>query len=275
MKVRYEVRINQGKRRVNNEDNVYINGQFLPREGISEKAFSGESEENLQIYGVCDGLGGEAFGEEAAYIMVSTLWKYQQLLLSINYHNVDKYIESCINEANNLVCEKSHTEGGVRIGTTLVVACMEKENMHICNVGDSRAYLFRKNKLIQITEDHTQAMRAYKMGVITKEEMKTHPHRNKLTQHIGIRPEELEINPYKNLIRLRHNDMVLLCSDGLTDMIPDSEIAYVLKQNLTLCKKSDFLLNKALDNGGRDNISIILLQMEREKTIFDRFKTQG
>lgn len=274
MKVIYEARVNQGKQRENNEDNIYINGQFLPRESASEKTFSGDNKEELQIYGVCDGLGGEAFGEEAAYIMASTLGKYQKLLLSINYHNIDKYVESCINEANNLVCEKSYMEGGVRIGTTLALVCIEREKMHICSIGDSRVYLFRKNRLTQITEDHTQAVRAYKMGIITKDEIKTHPHRNKLTQHIGISPEELEITPYKNLIRLKDSDIVLICSDGLTDMVSDGEIEHMLEQNVPLYEKANLLLNKALDNGGRDNISIVLLQIEKDKTLFDIFKKQ-
>ena len=131
----------------------------------------------------------------------------------------------------------------------------------IYNVGDSRVYIQKNNVLKQISLDDSFAQRLFRLGVISAEEAKVHKDRNKLVQHLGIDENELIIEPHiSEEIEIYPVDKILLCSDGLTDMVTDERINQILMSGETIDHKSEELLCEALTNGGRDNISIILLE---------------
>lgn len=262
------VGVHVGNVRENNEDNFYYNGIFLNETNRETPTIYSEKRENkIQIYAVCDGMGGEESGEVASLIAVQTLTKYQEMLNTGNYHNFSKYIEMYLSEATRLISEK-RKPGGKRIGTTIALLCVEGNVIHICNIGDSRVYLLRRKKMKQISEDDTQAARLVKMGTITKEEAKTHPDRDRLTQYLGIAPEERIVKPHWTSIKAARGDVFLLCSDGITDMLEDGEIENILKQ-----KKSEKtivieLVNRAIEKGGWDNITAMMLRVSSDKSLF-------
>lgn len=263
------VSIHVGKRRKNNEDNFYYNGIYLNEENREIPiSFSEKRTDNIQFYEVCDGMGGEEFGEVASLIAVKTLEKYKEMFNKIKYHDFHKYIDMYISEANNLIYDKTKQCSGKRIGATLALLCVEINNIHIYNIGDSRIYLFNGKKLKQLSEDHTQAMRFVKMGIMSKEEAKTHPHRNKLTQHLGIAPEEMVVRPYRVTKKMKNGDKYLLCSDGLTDMLSDNEIESILKQKKSEKAIVEELISTSLEKGGRDNITAIVITIKTEKKLF-------
>lgn len=253
---------NIGLVRGNNEDNFYFNGTYLTEENRDIPSALAENCINpLQFFAVCDGMGGEAFGEVASLIAVQTLAKYHEMLDSITYHSMDKYVDMYIAEVNNLITEESAKNEGKRIGATLALLCIEGDMAHCYNVGDSRIYLLRGRKLKQISEDHTQAVRAVKMGVMTAEQAQTHPHRNKLTQHLGIAPEEMIVEPYRCEFALKKNDKYFLCSDGITDLVNDAEIEQLLKQKQSEDAIAASLVDLALQKGGKDNITSMVVRV--------------
>lgn len=269
IKVLSAVGVHVGNVRENNEDNFYYNGIYLNETNRETPlVYSEKRESNIQIYAVCDGMGGEEAGEVASLIAVETLTKYQEMFNTIKYHSFDKYIEMYLSEANNLIYEKSKKNGGKRIGTTIALLCVEGNDIHVYNIGDSRVYMLHRKRMKQISEDHTQAMRSVKMGIMTKKEAKTHVHRNKLTQYLGIAPEEMKVKPYQFKTKAARGDVFLICSDGITDMLEDNEIENILKQRKSEKAIVIELIDKARERGGRDNLTAIVLRISAEKSLF-------
>lgn len=209
---------------------------------------------------VADGMGGHQAGEIASsktlevikndlskqYLDLSTDEKSNRLLISVGKANDNVYKLAKSNQQYN------------GMGTTVLASIVDENEVVIAHVGDSRAYMLHKGGLYQLTEDHTYVNILYRHGQITKEEAENHPQRNVIVRAIGT-AEEVEVDlintPWKE------NDIFLLCSDGLTDMVSERQIGLVLTDNsLTLDGKADRLVELALQAGGKDNISVILIK---------------
>ena len=149
------------------------------------------------------------------------------------------------------------------MGTTLTLCFISGEQAVVAHVGDSRAYMFRKNKLHQITTDHSLVNELVKNGQITPEEAANHPQKNVITRALGT-DSGVEIDLYE--FKLRPDDMLLLCSDGLSNMLSDSELLEHLAQgrNKTPEKLTEQLVLSANEKGGLDNITAVLLTKESE-----------
>jgi len=263
--------VNMGKKRANNEDNLYFNGEFLTEETREKPAdFDTVCGDKRQSYAICDGMGGEQLGELASLIAVETLRKYADLRRHNNNNknnnrekNIDAEWERCIRETNGLIVEAQKSRGANRIGTTLALLAVENKFAHLYNVGDSRIYLFRKGKLEQMSFDHTAVANSVKMGILTPEQARIHPGRNRLTQYVGIDPKEMVIEAHKSIIEIENKDVFLLCSDGLTDMLDDAEISRILKETGQPAEAVRQLMDTALSRNGKDNITIIVLACKR------------
>ena len=252
--------MNIGKRRTNNEDNLYFNGVYLTAETRERPVnFETECGDRRQVYAVCDGMGGEQMGELASLITVETLHRHVELLKSSVGTDVDAQLENCIREANGLICEAQKSRELNRIGTTLAMLAIEKNFAYFYNIGDSRVYLLRGGVLDQLSEDHTAVSRSVKLGILTPEQAKTHPQRNQLTQYVGIDETEMVIEAHKGKLKMKNNDIFLLCSDGLTDMIEESEISRILNETAQPVESARQLVEAALLNSGKDNITVIIL----------------
>ena len=244
-----------GSVRSNNEDNYYVNGKFKKNNNIPTEGYTDTNVRDAYIYAVCDGMGGEYFGEIASMIAVAVLAEYQDT--DIRYSVMD-YID----RTNNIICGEIEKHNGVRSGTTLALLYIYGNKALSINIGDSRVYLLRKKDLYLLSEDHTEAQRMVDMGVITDEEAKNHKLKNRLTQHLGIFPNEMTIEPYvSEEIKIKKGDVFLVCSDGLTDMVSDDEIRAILSQKyedtVGIAKK----LSAAADAyGGRDNTTVVVIR---------------
>ena len=255
---------NIGKRRENNEDNFYFNGVFLTAETREQPGeFEAVCGDGRQVYAVCDGMGGEQLGELASLITVETLHKYSGLLKNAPAANMGAELEKCIREANSLICEAQKNRGANRIGTTLAMIAVENKYAYLYNIGDSRIYLLRGGRFEQLSEDHTAAARSVKLGIITPDQAKTHPQRNSLTQYVGIDEAEMVIEPHKSKLKMKDNDIFLLCSDGLTDMVDETEISRILSENNQPAEAARQLVGAALSREGKDNITVIILACRR------------
>jgi len=201
-------------------------------------------------------MGGESFGEVASLIAVSTLAGYQAT-------DIRKTVADYISKANRLICDEMEKNNGARSGTTLALLHICEKNAVSYNIGDSRIYFVRRGEVYIMSEDHTEAERMVKVGLLTQKEAKTHKLRNKLTQHLGIFPEEMIIEPYvSETDKLKKGDMFMLCSDGLTDMVSDADLVDILTlkdRDITGIVKT--LLEASLANGAKDNVTIILVKV--------------
>lgn len=243
----------EGRVRENNEDNYFVCGKYkkevlLNRHGTERNEICEE-----YLYAVCDGMGGEAFGERASLIAVEALSEY--------WKNKSFDINDYVKKTNDKICDEIENNSGTRMGTTLAVLYIKDNIAHAYNIGDSRIYLFRKNKLEQISKDHTQTERLIRMNIITPEEAKTHPERHKLTQHLGIFPEEMIIEPFETEISVNVGDVFLLCSDGVTDVLCDEGISEILGIDNPVKESLKMLVLKAIKKGGTDNVTAVIVKV--------------
>ena len=242
--------------RTTNEDNYYINGKFKKDIDADTEGYADTAERDAYLYAVCDGMGGERLGELASLIAVMTLKQYQET--DVRY-TITEYIK----KANRLICNEIKKYNGSRIGTTLALLYLRDNKAVACNIGDSRVYLSRNENLYLLTEDHTEAQRLVDMGVIDEEEANYHESRNKLTQHLGIFPEEMILEPfYSEEVKLKKDDIFVVCSDGLSSMVSDDDIADILSlKGYDTTELVKILASKAQEGGGRDNTTIIVVKV--------------
>ena len=261
---------NMGKVRTNNEDNLYFDGDILSAETVSSM-----SDKNIEfsrenagdgLFCVCDGMGGESYGELASLIAVTSMQEMKEEFSSAQKGKLKEVVGKYVELANTKICEQITKLGVNRIGTTYVLAKFIGTTAYISNIGDSRAYLIRKNSIRQLNRDHTEMAYYVAAGLLTEEEARKHPRRHGITQHLGIFPDDMELSPYfAEVIEARPDDVFILCSDGLTDMLDDSEILSCVRS----CRKkgaaavSSELVAKALKAGGNDNVTVISIIASR------------
>ncbi len=226
-----------GMRRTNSEDAIYIN-------------------EQKNLYLVADGMGGCNAGEVASSTAISAFVKAMEN--AENGEILDKMM-SAVAQCNKEVYQKSRENiEFLDMGTTLVAVTIENEKMFVVHVGDSRVYLFRENNLQQITTDHSYVMELVKIGSITREEAEVHPKRNIITRAIGIR-EDVEADTI--IEDMKQGDKILLCTDGLSNMVSKGEMTKILIEQCSTEEKVKKLVVLANEKGGLDNISLILIEI--------------
>ncbi|MCD8012094.1 MAG: protein phosphatase 2C domain-containing protein [Lachnospiraceae bacterium] len=247
----------KGRVRGNNEDNFCLNGIYMEREEMDDGALLETScGDGLQLYAVCDGMGGAECGEEASYLAVKELAAGKRLFSP----------QADAKEVTGLlrrISEKIYAEAGwkgKKSGTTTAVMLVNRGRVLFANVGDSRIYRFREGTLTQMSLDHSKVQRMISMGILTAEQAKTDPDRHVITQYLGM-PPEIKVSPYFAAERqLRRGDVCLLCSDGLTDMVEENRMEEILQENEDLPEAARRLSEEALNNGGRDNVTVLLVR---------------
>lgn len=219
----------------------------------------GENEEAAAIV-VCDGMGGENAGSCASQMTLDLMQERLQsgFRPSNNRNFIRNLMITSVTAANSLVFDRARTEPDKRgMGTTCVAAIVCDQRAYIINVGDSRCYHIFNESMQQITKDHTVIRRLIERGEITEEESKTHHQRNSITRAVGA---AREITPDYFEIDLEPGHCLLLCSDGLHSYGDDAEIAGIIVNN-PIQKCCDLLIDYALANGGRDNITVALISV--------------
>lgn len=211
---------------------------------------------------VADGMGGHVGGQEASRIAKDTVCSFLD-----NYWNSeeksDALLTKALLEANEAIVadQLQHPERG-DMGTTAVVL-MFRDRAWYAHVGDSRLYLLRDGKLEQVTQDHTWVSMAVKVGDLTPEQARTHPYRHVLSQCLGRKDlAPIEVQP----IEVKSGDRFLLCSDGLTEELADEEISQYLASEMSCEEIATNLIKAAKDNGGRDNITVAIVEIDAPQT---------
>lgn len=241
-----------GKIREGNEDNFYFNGGYLfpDNKGMQGAALLRNIVGEDSCFAVFDGMGGEAYGEVASYTAATTLKEKRKQFVRASC-SPQLYLENVCEAMNLAVCGEMSKLRGRRMGTTAAVVYFDSEEVYVCNIGDSRIYRLRDNELMQLSEEHVEQVPAFAKG----------KYKGRLTQHFGIYPNELIIEPYIAKTDIRKGDIFLLCSDGVTDMLSDVEIGLGMKKQRNVRKCVEHIINLALDHGGRDNATAIMIQV--------------
>ena len=229
------------------------------REINEDYFFISYPDDPVQLYIVADGMGGYNGGEIASKLAVDSAKNY---ILS-NYDKTTKdreslleLIKSSSQYANMIVYEKSQSKEELhKMGTTLDICLIYQNKAFISHIGDSRIYRLRKEFFRKLTKDHSYVEQLMDEGKITKEESMTHPDKNMLMKALGVGPF---IEPDAMVKGFMKDDIILMCSDGLTNMVPEEEIRKIIKENPTDATK--MLVQKANDLGGKDNITAVLIR---------------
>lgn len=206
------------------------------------------------VYGVADGMGGHKAGDVASKIAVAVVeraLKNEQPSISL--------LRKTIEEANQAIYEEQLANPDYSgMGTTMTVIWEDEDRVLLGHVGDSRAYRVRNNAISQVSLDHSMVAEMVRRGLITEDEARVHPYRNIITRALGTAPT---INVDVKELEKAPGDLYLLCSDGLSEYVHPNRMNEVLRK-YSLENAADVLLNLALEGGGRDNISVVLAEVE-------------
>lgn len=229
-----------GKKRQLNQDYVYT----------SEKPVG-----NLpNLFIVADGMGGHNAGDYASKYTVETIVKE---IAQSRQTNSIRIIKNAIEIANEHIRQRAEEDVKLYgMGTTLVVATCIGNHLEVANVGDSRLYVI-DDRITQITRDHSLVEEMIRMGGIDRTAARVHPDKNIITRAIGATPV-VKVDFFT--VDLKKGDLVLMCSDGLTNMLEDEEIRTILNGQRDIVEKAEALVKAANNNGGKDNIAVVLIE---------------
>jgi serine/threonine protein phosphatase PrpC len=253
MKVTYEALTDVGRKRKGNEDSLFVNAE-------------------QKLFVVADGMGGHAAGEIASSIAVDAINEFvcltggdEEITWPFGLDETISYdgnrLKTAVRFANKKVLEatkeKSEYEG---MATTVCAVLVDDQVANLAHVGDSRVYLMRDGELSQLTSDHSWVNEQIQSGVISAEQARSHPLRNVVTRALGGKAD-LQVDMQTH--EVEPGDVLLLCSDGLTTMIPDDEIARVMREGEgDIESTAQALVDAANARGGEDNITVLLLKFE-------------
>lgn len=233
-----------GKTRPQNQDSYYVPNT------------------DKQFFIVADGMGGQKAGSVASKIAVEIMSNYID-----EYYNKEndkeELLKKAVSHTNEVVYKLASENEELRgMGTTVVAALLADEDIYIVSAGDSRCYLIRNDMISQLTIDNSYVEVLLQQGIITKEEASNHPDKNIITKAVGV---EKDIDVETQRIKAENGDILLLCSDGLTNMVKNEEILeMILNEHANLDQCVSNLVNKAIQNGGKDNITVVLVEVQND-----------
>ncbi len=238
-----------GMQRKDNQDSY---GFFEPK---TEEEFLKKG----RLFIVADGLGGHKGGRVASNMAVKIVGEEYY---KSEHEDIYTALVSAIEIANRKIFEKGNSDEALeRMGTTCTTVVIRQPYLYLAHVGDSRAYIIRENIIKQISTDHTLVEEMVNSGILSKNEAKTHPDSHILTRSLGIH-EEVEVDILDPPIKLEEGDVIFLCSDGLTIYLNDEEIKKIVQKE-DINKASEKLIDIANSRGGRDNITVEIIKVNK------------
>ncbi len=230
----------KGRRRQLNQDRVFVSDGpvgLLPN-----------------LYIVADGMGGHNAGELASAICVRVI---QDELKSLKGVSPEVALETAVKAANMAIWEQAQTREGCKgMGTTVVACTCLGDDLLVANVGDSRAYIC-SDEMQQVSVDHSLVEEMVQMGGLDRSKARNHPDKNIITRAVGAMAD-IDVDLFR--VSLEQDDVIMLCSDGMTNMVDDETIGDMINSEGTLRERAHRLVDMANENGGRDNISVILIE---------------
>lgn len=221
--------------------------------------------ESVTLLALADGMGGHQAGDVASKTAIQCIdIAFASFAVEMEKEDAKRWLGKLFEQINTVIFnEAQKNESLFGMGTTLVAALIHPEYIILGNVGDSRAYVTdNQHRLILVTEDHTLVAELHRQGEISQEELEAHPNKNILLQAIGTE-DDIVVDIFE--LTGGKPNQILLCSDGLTDMLSDAQIAEILSYNLSLEETTQKLIAEANERGGRDNITVVICHLEEAK----------
>ena len=241
----------------NNEDNFWCCGDSLEaqNQGMSHIRSGYMKQSEYPLLAVFDGMGGGEYGEIASYMGAKATEEYLNAEEADDIAGKKGYLEKMCTHVNDRIFKETLRLDAEMMGSTLAGLYFTGNQVWTVNVGDSRCFLLRDGKLRQISEDQTDEAYMKENGIQGRK-----PY---LTQYMGMNPEEVRVLPYMDCLQTKRGDRFLICSDGVSDMVPVDFLETMMQQTQSTAKCVDAILTAALDAGGKDNITAIVLEINR------------
>ena len=255
----YAYTCHTGKVRTNNEDNFWCCGDSLEaqNQGMSHIRSGYMKQSEYPLLAVFDGMGGESCGEMAAFLAAEACGEHFKTAKDGIRNDPEEFLNEICESMNQAICDYGRTNKINSMGTTAALLAFAEDAVYSCNLGDSRIYKSDREKFYQISQDHVLGRSLFGKAP--------------LTQYLGMEEENLQLEPSISRQEIKIGDRFLLCSDGITDMLSDGEIADILSRDIPVAKTVEILVDRALKKGGRDNITVVLCEiMEQPRNMFRR-----
>lgn len=257
--IEYAYTCHIGKIRNNNEDNFWCCGDSLEaqNQGMSHIRSGYMKQSEYPLLAVFDGMGGESCGEMAAFLAAEACGEHFKTAKYGIRNDPEEFLNEICESMNQAICDYGRTNKINSMGTTAALLAFAEDAVYSCNLGDSRIYKSDREKFYQISQDHVLGRSLFGKAP--------------LTQYLGMEEENLQLEPSISRQEIKIGDRFLLCSDGITDMLSDGEIADILSRDIPVAKTVEILVDRALKKGGRDNITVVLCEiMEQPRNMFRR-----
>ena len=230
-----------GQRRETNQDYMYTSETSVGR--------------LPDLFLVADGMGGHAAGDYASRFTVEKIVEY---VTESEESEPVTVLDEAVRYANeHLLAEANADASKAGMGTTIVAAVVVGDKLYTANVGDSRLYVINQERITQITRDHSLVEEMVRLGEMDKEDAKVHPDKNIITRAIGAKAD-VEVDFYEH--RLKRGDIILMCTDGLSNMVEDEELFHIVQGGRDIVESGQALIEAAKENGGTDNIGVVLIE---------------
>ncbi|MCI7288113.1 MAG: protein phosphatase 2C domain-containing protein [Blautia sp.] len=257
--IEYAYTCHIGKIRNNNEDNFWCCGDSLEaqNQGMSHIRSGYMKQSEYPLLAVFDGMGGESCGEMAAFLAAEACGEHFKTAKDGIRNDPEEFLNEICESMNQAICDYGRTNKINSMGTTAALLAFAEDAVYSCNLGDSRIYKSDREKFYQISQDHVLGRSLFGKAP--------------LTQYLGMEEENLQLEPSISRQEIKIGNRFLLCSDGITDMLSDGEIADILSRDIPVAKTVEILVDRALKKGGRDNITVVLCEiMEQPRNMFRR-----
>ena len=252
MSIKFAVRSEVGRVRTNNEDNFFCNGIFMTSAERDKPFFMNGMTNTPCVFAVFDGMGGEDCGELASLTAAETLAER-----FMGTKNFDVY--NYVSDVNNKICSIMDSQN-IRMGTTMALAVVNDNSFMCYNLGDSRIFKLVNDRVIRVSDDHTVAEDKVRMGLMTAAKAERSRERHILTRYLGMRDKFSWAPDSYGPLTFDETRRILLCSDGLTEMVSYRDINLIVKDSADVVECVNKLVETALNNGGVDNVTCVVIE---------------
>ena len=263
LKLNAAVLSHMGCVRKNNEDNFFVDGDFMPLGEVNDGVrMQVQLQRPEHLIAVTDGMGGLEAGERAAYLAVLSL---KELDVEKDDHAlidaVDQYARTM---SERIMVDGTQRNSAGHEGTTIAMVYLQGDMAHVSNVGDTRVYILRAGSFVQLSHDHSPLYRAFLNGQITREQMRLDPRSNIIDHFLGQPPEKSSRPDFVHhrSIRLCKGDCFLVCTDGVTDLLPHEQIQQIMCLSAPAMERAERLVSAALEMGGKDNTTAVIAEVD-------------
>ncbi|MCL2772914.1 MAG: hypothetical protein FWD71_06150 [Oscillospiraceae bacterium] len=261
---------NPGKKKIN-EDNFYMNGIYVAEgNAVNGAVYSDNNRRRIQFYAVFDGIGDDVKsdintnmnfydGQNSSFIAADMLAKLQRHLKTKQEYGLDDYILRYIRKTNKNICDYMRQKS-IRTGSSFALLCFDKNTICAYNVGNSKIFILRDNRITLLSQNDTKVESLIMAKQVSADIARYTPDNKILTQHLGVFDDEKSISVHINeKLTLRNGDKFLVCSDGLCDYLTNERIYQILSRDISETEIVRDLVIEAMQNGGRDNLTIIVV----------------